>query len=181
MICDLTPNKAPCVNTICQKKWNLKVHNKMVKEKRRRSMWDWWGKVQGILGCPHQSGLHVTLFRGWWPRPTRSIPTLLTSSNPNRSFLSRNSILSTANVLQFQIKDDTIRFCLWTILIIPFYSLFCKLVNRMSVGDKPPPSLPHNLQRSFLWAPKTTYTFLCSFLTLSSKHLKGLLDPPVSV
>ena len=124
MICDLTPNKAPCVNTICQRKWNLKVHNKMVIEKRRWSMWDWWGKVQGILGCPHQSGLHVTLFRGWWPRPTRSIPTLLTSSNPNRSFLSRNSILSTANVLQFQIKDDTIRFCLWTILIIPFYSFF---------------------------------------------------------
>ena len=117
MICDLTPNKAPCVNKICQKKCNLK----MVIGKRRWSMWDWWGKVQGILGCPHQSGLHVTLFRGWWPRLlTRSIPTLLTSSNPNRSFLSRISYLSTTNVLQFQTKEDIIRFCLWAILIIPF-------------------------------------------------------------
>ena len=46
---------------------------------------NWWGKGQGIPGCPHQSADHVTLFGGYWPRLSGSIPTLLSLSNFNWS------------------------------------------------------------------------------------------------
>ena len=109
--------------------------------KRSWSAWNWWGIPQ----CPHQSGHHVTLFRGCCPpRLTGSIPTLLTLSNFNWCCFLCSSFPTATKFYSF-------------VFLVFFFFVFCsyfKAIKKFSSCKKIVQTLHRKIQNPVKWVKK---------------------------